>query len=387
MPPRVTHVITRLIRGGAQLTLYNLVKGLKARGTVCEVVSGPEAGSEGSILDEVKALGVPVTLLPSLGREANPLWDAAALLALARHFAASRPEIVHTHTSKAGLLGALGARLAGVPSVVYTAQGHIFAERGAVPSVTDRPRRRALFMALRRLAEARSDRIVALTPADLEEQVALGLAPREKYAVIPNGVDPAPFERLSSRAEARRSLGLPADAALVITVGRLSPEKSQDILLEALAAIGDRTVQAILVGDGPTRAALEARANQPDLSGRVHFLGLRTDVPLCLAAADLYVLPSRYEAQGMVVVEAMMAGLPIIASRVGGVPGIIAHGVTGILEPPESPDRLSRSIVSLVLDPERGNTLGQKARQYALADLGTDAMVDRYLALYRELGA
>ena len=216
---RTTHVITRLIRGGAQLTLYNLVRGQIARGIACEVVSGPEEGSEGSILPEMQALGVEVTLLPSLVRETDPLKDAAALLSLARHFSRSGTGLVHTHTSKAGLLGGLAARLAGVPAVVYTAQGHIFAARGAVPSVTDRPRLRPLFLALRRLSESCSDRVVALTTADLEEQVALGLAPRGKYVVIPNGVDPAPFETPPSRTEARKSLGLPSDAFLVITVG------------------------------------------------------------------------------------------------------------------------------------------------------------------------
>ena len=381
---RVTHVITRLIRGGAQLTLYNLVRGLKARGLDCEVVAGPEEGSEGSILPEMKALGVDLTLLPSLGRETNPLKDAAALLSLARRFSRSGTALVHTHTSKAGLLGGLAARLAGVPAVLYTAQGHIFAEGGAVPSVTDRPGMRPLFLALRRLAEACSSRVVALTPADLEEQVTLGLAPREKYAVIPNGVDPAPFAALPARAEARRALGLPPEAFLVVTVGRLSPEKGQDVLLEALAAthIADRSIQAVLVGDGPMRAALEARAAQADLKGRVHFLGLRKDVPTCLAAADLYVLPSRYEAQGMVVVEAMMAGLPIVASRVGGVPGVLEDGVTGLLVPPADPAALASA---LRLSPDAG--MAERARRQAMATLTVDTMVDSYLRLYRELGA
>ncbi len=381
---RVTHVITRLIRGGAQLTLYNLVRGLRDRGIDCEVVSGPEEGSEGSILPEMRAMGggLEVTLLPSLGREVNPWRDAAALAALARHFARSGSSLIHTHTSKAGLLGGLAARLAGVPAVVYTAQGHIFAGQGAVPSVTDRPGMRPLFMALRRLAEGCSDRVVALTPADLEEQVALGLAPREKYAVIPNGVDPEPFSHLPSKAEARRALGLPAESSLVITVGRLSPEKGQDVLLEALAAIPDPSIQVVLVGDGPLRASLEARARQPDLAGRVHFLGLRKDVPDCMAAADLYVLPSRYEAQGMVVVEAMMASLPIVASRVGGVPGILEHGVTGILVPPADPIALA---AAMRLEPDP--VMASRARRGALETLTVDLMVESYLKLYRGLGA
>ncbi len=379
---RVTHVITRLIRGGAQLTLFNLVRGLKARGIPCEVVSGPEEGSEGSILPEMRALGVEVTLLPRLRREVHPGRDALALLALARHFSRSAPTLVHTHTSKAGLLGGLAGRLAGVPAVVYTAQGHIFAAKGAVPSVTDRPRLRPLFLGLRRLAEACSDRVVALTPADLEEQVALGLAPREKYAVLPNGVDPAPFRDLPTKQEARKALGLPAEAFLVVAVGRLSPEKGQDVLLEALAAVPDRAVQGVLVGDGPMRPALEARAARPDLAGRVHFLGLRTDVPRCLASADLFVLPSRYEAQGMVVVEAMMAGLPIVASRVGGVPGILEDGVTALLVPPADPSALAAA-----LGRRTPPAMAACARRQALDTLTVDAMVDGYLRLYRQLGA
>jgi glycosyltransferase involved in cell wall biosynthesis len=270
--------------------------------------------------------------------------------------------------------------MAGVPAVVYTPQGHIFSTSGAIPGVTDRPRLRPLFLALRRFAEARADRVVALTPADLEEQVALGLAPREKYAVIHNGVDPSPFEALPDKAEARRLLGLPLDATLVIAVGRLSPEKGQDIFLEALERLR-RThphVQGLLVGDGPMRAALEARPS----ACAVHFLGLRTDVPLCLRAADLFVLPSRYEAQGMVVVEAMMAGLPVVAMRVGGVPGILAHGETGILT---SEAELPRDLAVLLDDPARAAALAGAGRRYAQAHLSTRSMVDRYAALYAEL--
>ncbi len=382
MPLLVTHVITRLIRGGAQLTLLNLVRGLKARGIPAEVVAGPEAGSEGSILEDVRALGIPVRVLPCLRRDLAPAADAAALVALARHFSRSGTAIAHLHTSKAGLLGGLAARLAGVGAVVYTPQGHIFAAAGAIPGVTDRPGLRPLFLALRRLAEARADRVVALTPADLEEQVALGLAPREKYAVIHNGVDPAPFEALPDKAEARRRLGLSPDATLVIAVGRLSPEKGQDMLLDALSAIGDGSVQAVLVGDGPTRQDLESRAKQPDLAGRVHFLGLRTDVPLCLAAADLFVLPSRYEAQGMVVVEAMMAGLPVVAMRVGGVPGILTHGETGLLT---SRAELPRDLLALLDYPARAAALAEAARRHALACLDVRSMVDAYVRLYVDL--
>ncbi len=373
MPLRVVHVITRLIRGGAQVTLYNLVRGLGMRGIPCEVVTGPEAGTEGSILEEVRALGVPVTVIDSLRREIHPLRDAEALMALAAHLRGRRPSLVHVHTSKAGLLGALAARIACVPAVVYTPQGHIFAREGAIPGVTDRPLLHPLFLALRRLAESLSDRVVALTPADLEEQVALGLAPREKYAVIHNGVDPEPFRDLPSR----RGAGEP----LVMAVGRLSPEKGQDVLLEALALLPG--VRGALVGDGSLRPALEERASRPDLSGRVRFLGLRADVPACLAEADLFVLPSRYEAQGMVVVEAMMAGLPIVATRVGGVPGILEDGKTGRLVPPADPTAMAAGIRETLA--EGGRAMGEAARQHALRHLDTGSMVEAYARLYAEV--
>lgn len=374
MPLQVCHVITRLIRGGAQLTLLNLVRASSARGVACEILAGPETGSEGSILEDVRACGVPVTIVDSLRRASDPLRDALALLALARHLAARRPAIVHTHTSKAGLLGALAARIAGTPRVVYTAQGHIFAREGAIPGVTDRPRLRGVFLAMRRAAEAMSDRVVALTDADLEEQVALGLAPRGKYVVIPNGVDPEPFRNLPSKKEARARLGLPAEKPLVVAVGRLSPEKGADILLDAMRALPEAS--AVLVGDGPMRAELERRA-PPGTA----FLGLREDVPACLAAADAYVLPSRYEAQGMAVVEAMMAGLPVVAARVGGVPSLLEDGRTGLLVPPGDPAAMAAAIRRALGD----RAMGAAARARALERFTAEAMAARYLDLYAQL--
>lgn len=381
---RVTHVITRLIRGGAQLTLLNLLKAQASRGLDCTVVSGPEAGPEGSILEEVRGLGIPVEILDDLRRDPAPVRDLAALETLARGFMRRGTVLAHLHTSKAGLLGGLAARLAGVPAVVYTAQGHIFASQGAIPGVTDRPRLRPVFMLMRRTAEACAHRVVALTEADLEEQVALGLASRAQYAVIPNGVDPAPFDTLPPKAEARRRLGLPAGVPLVIAVGRLSPEKGQDLLLEALAFL-PAGVHAVLVGDGPTRASLEVRSAQADLAGRVHFLGLRTDVPTCLAAADAAALPSRYEAQGMAVVEAMLARLPVAAFRVGGVPGILEHGRTGLLVPPADPTAFAAALASLLDDAASARALGEQAAAHARARLSTSAMADAYDALYRDL--
>ena len=185
--------------------------------------------------------------------------------------------------------------------------------------------------------------------------------------------EPASGPVTTSTGISRKALGLGADGDLLVCVGRLSPEKGQDLFLEAIRRLPG--VEGLLVGDGPMRKAWEAKA------GRVRFLGLRSDVPLCLAASDLYLLPSRYEAQGMVLVEAMMAGLPIVAARVGGVPGLIEDGKTGVLVPPEDPEAWAFAIASLLKDGERMKALGEAARK-ASAAYSTDTMVDAYVRLY-----
>ena len=299
----------------------------------------------------------------ALCREIRPARDVAAVAALWRLFRRTRPAIVHTHTSKAGFVGRLAARLAGVPAVIHQPHGHVFYGYWG-------PRRTALFVALERLAARWTDTIVTLTPREVDEHLARRIGRREQYAVVPSGVPTAQLRATApSRAAARARLGLAPGAFVVVGVGRLVPIKGFDLLVAALPALLARvpTAQVVLVGDGEERDALAARAAALGVGGRLRITGAVGDVTGHVAAADLLAAPSRNEGMGRVLVEAMALGLPVVGAAVGGIPDVIEDGECGLVVPPEDPAALAEALAELGVDAARRAKLGSAGRRRAEA--------------------
>ena len=389
LPIRVAHVITRMIVGGAQELVLSIIGGLDPDRFRSVLFTGPETGPEGSLLPKAGRMGIEVVEVPTLVRSPSLSRDLSAFRFLRRELARGRFQVANTYTSKAGFVGTLAARSAGVPVVVYSPQGHIFSPRGSIPGVTGKPIRRRLFLALRRAASRRADALVALHPGDRDEQVALGLAPAGKFRVIPNGIDPGlPAARDGERGRRlRAALGLEGRGPVVVTVGRLAPEKGHLDLLEAMALLAPRRPEAALVvaGGGPLRAALERRAEELGIAGSVRFLGIRSDVPDVLAACDIFALASHYESFGLAILEAMGAGLPVAATRVGGIPFLVQEGVTGLLAPPGSPAELARRLEELAADPARARGMGLAGRARLEETFSRRAMVRGVEEMYLDL--
>ncbi len=382
MSLRVLHVITRLTLGGSsENTLASIVALQRAGHEVALAVSFRE--SDPSTLESARRRGVRLVDVPALGRAVAPLRDLGALLRLRRIIAAERPHVVHTHTSKAGFVGRLAARLMRVPAVIHQPHGHVF--YGYWGRCTS-----ALFTALERRAARWSDRIVTLTDRGTEEHLARGVGRRAQYVSVPSGV---PVERLRaaapSRGAAREQLGLPPAAFIVAGLGRFVPVKGFDLLVEALPALcaGVPAAHLVLVGDGPERRTFEARAAALGVASRLRLSGAVADPTPWLAAADVVAAPSRNEGMGRAIVEAMALGLPVVGAAVGGIPSVIVDGESGRLVPPEDAAALAEALVELGRDAGLRARLGVEAVARAEAfssDVADRRLCEVYAALARE---
>ena len=357
----VTHVITRLTLGGSSENTVSTIEALERAGYASTLAVGPE--SEGPSLEDARRRGCRLVDVPTLGREVRPAHDVAAVLALVRLFARTRPDIVHTHTSKAGFVGRLAARLARVPIVIHQPHGHIFYGYWGRA-------RTALFVALERLAARWSDTLIALTPREVDEHLERRIGLAAQWQVVPSGVPTAFLRSVApARAAARARLGLPRDAFVVAGVGRLVPIKGFDVLVDALPAVAALvpSTRVLLIGDGEEREALEARAERLGVSERLRITGVVDDVIALLAAADVLAAPSRNEGMGRVLVEAMAIGVPVVGTTVGGIPDVILDGECGLLVPPGDTAALGEALAELGMDVALRVKLGAGARPRAEA--------------------
>jgi glycosyltransferase involved in cell wall biosynthesis len=370
-PVRVTYVIDKLHRAGAQVHLGQLAAGLDRRRVQAEVVCLLEGGP---VADELRARGIPVEIL-GLGVLYAPR-GLAGVARLARRLRRSRPDVLHTYLVSSNIFGAVAGRLAGVPAVVTSRRDTGFS----------RNRRLELFEEW--LVNPLVDRVVAVSPAIADStRRERGLRP-ERILTIENGVDLAALEPgLRRRDETRRSWGLSAEDAAVGVVGHLSPIKGHADFLHAaaLVAAAHRRVRFFVVGDGPLRSSLEALARDLGIADRVAFMGARDDVPRQLGMLDLVVVPSHAEGMSNALLEAMAMGRPVVATAVGGNVDVVRDGVTGLLVPPREPTALAGALAELLADPTVGAALGAAARCRVRQELSLDRMLRRYEELYRSL--
>jgi glycosyltransferase involved in cell wall biosynthesis len=357
----VLHVITRLSLGGAAENTVASMVGLAAAGYGGPLAVG-RAASDPESLEDAERRGVTLIDVPAFGREIGPR-DALALVQLLALIRRERPAIVHTHTSKAGFLGRLAARLARVPAVIHQPHGHVFYGyygRGLT----------MLYLTLERLAARWTDRIITLTERGTAEHLARRIGHAAQYRTVPSGVPTAELRfRAPNRAAARASLGVPANAFVIAGLGRLEPVKGFDVLIRALPAVvaAIPAAEVVLVGEGTERAALEAQAAALGIGDRVRVTGATADVARWLAASDVLAAPSRNEGMGRALVEAMALGIPVVAAAVGGIPAVVSDGQSGRLVPSEDADALAKAVIELGGDEALCAKLAAAAARHAEA--------------------
>jgi glycosyltransferase involved in cell wall biosynthesis len=378
----VLHVITRLIRGGAQENTVLTATHHRHWGLDVTIVTGSRQSVDPALEGMCREARVPLVSVSALERDPHPARDLMALAQLLRLLRGSGFDVVHTHTSKAGFLGRLAAAATGAPAVVHTPHGHIF-DAYYGPLLTSG------YVVLERFAAGLSRRLVALTPREVRDHLSLGIGTACQYRVVPSGVALERFAPASQdrRTESRSRLGLAGDAFVIGAVGRLEAVKGHEVLLKAFAQLvagPDGAARLVLVGDGSQRARHETWVRSQGLEERVCFLGHLADPAPVYAAFDVLAVPSLNEGMGRVLVEAMASGVPIVASAVGGIPDLVQDGRTGLLVPPRAP-RLLAHALSRLRDRALRERLAAEALRSLPPELGVESMARRLLEIYREL--
>lgn len=379
---KVCHVITRLIIGGAQENTVSTCVGLRQLGYEVDLVSGPQTGPEGSLYDQTRAAGVPIVVVEELRRALNPTQDVSACAALHRLFKRASYDIVHTHSGKAGFLGRLAAKLAGVPVVVHTIHGPSFYRY-------QNPVGNWLFTWAEQLAGEWTTQFVSVADAMTEQYLAAGIATPSRYVTIRSGINLDAFLSARPDPKLRASLGLREQDRVVGKVARLFRLKGHEFLFEAapriVAAVPE--VKFLLVGDGVYRERFERQAERMGLRDRFVFAGLvpPQEIPRYVALMDVLVHLSLREGLPRTLPQALACGKPVVAFDVDGAREVCVDGQTGFLLRAGDTDGLERAVIRLLQDGELATRMGAEGREQVRKNFSETLMVRQIDELYRRL--
>lgn len=393
---KILYVITKSSWGGAQRYVYDLATRLDPGRFDIAVA----CGGNGPLVEKLERAGVRAISLPALGRRIRPGRELAALWQLFRLFGRERPGVVHLSSSKAGGLGAVAAFVCKIlfpirhplsPRIIFTAHGWPFRE--------ERPRwQRSLIFVFSWLTSVLADHLIVIDDADYRD--ARRFVPESKLALIPHGLPAMPFlPAAEARALIAEKIGMPpmTRAPLIGTVAELTANKGLQHLIAAIRRVKfqsknsesqanphDRIskFQTVIMGEGELRRTLETNIRASGLAGTVHLAGFMPEAAPCLRGLDVFVLPSLKEGLPYALMEAMAAGLPVVASAVGGIPDLIRPGETGLLVPPADPTALARAISDLIRSPAERERLGRAARERILEQFRIGEMIEKTVAVY-----
>jgi glycosyltransferase involved in cell wall biosynthesis len=380
----VIHVITRLILGGAQENTLFTVEGLARRGDYrVTLVSGPAIGPEGDLVRRARKNGVDLVILPELRREILPLSDVLAFHRLCGLFRRERPDIVHTHSSKAGILGRAAARVTRVPCILHTIHGPSF--HRYQPWLAN-----LAVIFLERAAARWTHKLISVAEAMTEQFVAAGVAPLEKFVTIYSGMEVNPFlADDGARERIRDRLGIRPDELVVGKIARLFRLKGYEYVLEAAPAIVRKFPEArfLFVGDGTLRRSLERQARELGVRDRVIFAGLVEpgEIPAMIKAMDVVVHASLREGLARVLPQALLSGCPVVSFAVDGAGEVVRDGETGFLVEPKSAAGLADAIIRVLSDLPAARRMARRGRELFASRFSAERMVREIDALYRQL--
>jgi len=386
---RLLRIITRLNVGGPSFHVLQLAHGLEGFGIRTLLLHGSSEADEGSLAGRLEERGIEHRRIPELRRAVSPGGEGAALRGILRELRRFEPQIVHTHLAKAGALGRLAARISRTPAVFHTFHGHVFS--GYFPGAVSR----AIVRAERGLARW-TDRILVPGETVRGEILRHRIAPATRVLAYPPSVDWEEFDRDAGAPDPAASHGLTSlrldgiGGPVLGVVGRLVPIKGHTTLFHAaalLAAQGAR-FRLVVAGDGPERGALEALAARLGLGDRIRFVGFVRNRAALYRNLDLLVLPSESEGVPVALLEGMAAGVPVVATTVGGIPEVVESGRTGLLVAPSDPVALAGALLALVDSPATLREMGRRAAEGARERFDPKKtmvfLVDLYLRTLRE---
>ena len=361
---KICHVITRMIVGGAQENTFLSVVGQREAGHDVILATGPSEGREGDLLDAWRETAIPVVKIPTLCREVSPWRDLVSFWRLFCYFRREKFDVVHTHSAKAGIIGRFAAFCAKIPVVVHTNHGQPWSPRDSV-------RRKKFYVALEKAAAKVSHRIYAVAQAMVDECVALGIAPREKFRVVYSGMAIKKFLNARRDAALRATLGIPEKARVIVTLARLSPLKGYEFIPDAFIETAKKfpDLHLLILGDGAMREEVAAKIAAASLTTRVHFAGLIApqEVPEYLAQGDLLWHLSLREGLPRSAVQALGVGIPVVGFALDGTPEVVLNGETGFCVAPEAVTEVVAATVKLFEDPALMREMGQNGQKLVAA--------------------
>ncbi len=378
---RVLRLFSRLNIGGPAIHVILATAGLDRRRYESHLVVGREGQREGNFFDLAHAKDVNFRVFPSFVRRINPVLDLITLARFYRLMKRERPDIVHTHTAKAGALGRIAARMAKVPVVVHTFHGSVF--QGYFDTLSSH-----VFQRIERRLARWTDAVVSVSPRVADELERRRVAPREKIEVIYLGLELDRYQRINElRGNLRRELSVSGDRPLIGCVGRLVPIKDLPTLFGAMTRLRFSVPNVILlvVGDGPERQKLELEVYRLGLGTNVRFLGFRRDLERIYADIDVAVNCSINEGTPVALIEAMSAGVPVVATNVGGTPDLLLNGLLGKLVSSGDTQGLSEAIHHTLTRRDEALQLAREAKRRVLERFRSERLVSDLDGLYQRL--
>jgi glycosyltransferase involved in cell wall biosynthesis len=359
---KILQVVTRGdVHGGAQTHVFDLSVALSHAGHEVTVITG-----RGGVLNQrLAAAGIPQRSMPSLVRPIRPWHDIWALAVLFQQVRALRPELICAHTAKAGWLARIVARSLNIPST-FTPHGWSLVDRSSSTL-------RLTCLLMERLAGATGARIINVCEHERALAAVCGVAPASLLEVVHNGL---------ADLELERETAIDLQPPRIVMVARYETQKNHEILIRALAGLEHLPWDLTLIGEGERRHFIRRLVHELGLSGRTELLPADTDVAKVLASSQICVLSSNFEAFPISILEAMRAGVPVIASDVGGIPEAVIHGKTGLLVPPKNIGALRKALERLIQEPGLRGTLGSEGRARFCSNFTADRMVARTLDVY-----
>ncbi|MBT6052824.1 MAG: glycosyltransferase family 4 protein [Candidatus Scalindua sp.] len=387
---RIIHIITRLDKGGSAETTLQVVSLLNRERYEVFLAHGLSLESNMGVMEQevlardlslAEKRGIRVFSIPSLLRRLSLKNDLLAFFSIYRLIKRIKPHIVHTHTSKAGVLGRLAACLARVPIIIHTPHGHVFhSYYGYIMT--------KIIVLVERILSLMTDKITALTDRERDEHLEQGVASIEKYVIIHSGVMLQQIMNTNIDVETgKKEFDIPQNSNVIGVVGRLVPIKGHKYLVSAAKRIIKEfgNTVFVFVGDGYLEARLQRQAESLGVRKNIIFAGWRNDVIKILGLFDVLVLPSLNEGMGKVLIEGMALGKPIVASSVGGIIDLVKNGDNGILVPPRDSDALAEAILKLIRNKNLTQELGKNGKSKVYPEYDTFVMIRQIEDLYERL--